>query len=54
MKKEIAKKIVSMMNNDAKRKAIQMFYDKHKDNPNIDRLMEEMRGYLNYHEEKEK
>ena len=51
MKEQIAKKIVSLMNDGAKKKAIQMFYEKNKDNPDIDKLLKDMKDYLDYHEE---
>lgn len=48
MKEMIAKKIAGLMNDNAKKKAIQMFYDKNKDNPDIDKLLKKMKEYLGY------
>lgn len=51
MKEMIAKKIAGLMNDTAKRNAIQMFYDKNKDNPEIDKLLKDIRDYIDYHKE---
>lgn len=44
----IAKKIAGLMNDTAKRQAIQMFYDKNKDKPDIEKLLKDMKEYLGY------
>lgn len=48
MKKIIAEKIASMMNDTAKKRALDMFYEKNKDKENIRELIKEMQDYLDY------
>lgn len=48
MKEQIAKKFASMMSVDQKKQTIQAFYDKNKNNANIDKLVEDMKKMLGY------
>jgi len=48
IKEAIAKKIASMMSEDQKRQTIQAFYDTHKQDPNIDKLLQDMKNVLGY------
>lgn len=48
MKEKMAKMIVDKLNDDQKRQMIQAFYDKHKNRPDVDKLVEDMKKTLNY------
>ena len=47
----MASKIASIMNDDMKRKMIQGFYDRHKNDVDFEHTLKEMRVLLNYFEE---
>jgi len=48
MKEKIAQMIIDRMNDDQKRDMIQKFYDRNKDNPQIDEMVQSMKSKLGY------
>jgi hypothetical protein len=48
IKDKIAQLIAGKLNDDQKRQMIQAFYDSHKHDINIDKLIQDMKNALNY------